>query len=51
MIKQNLETLNFELSQDDMIRINALDQNFRFNRGGFLGWKENMDWKELWDYE
>merc|ERR1719445_246972 len=51
MIKQNLETLDFSLSEEHMQRIDALDKNFRYHRGEFLGWKENMDWQELWDYE
>ena len=51
MIKQNLETLDFELSAEQMDSIDKLDKNFRYHRGEFLGWKENMDWQELWDWE
>eukprot|EP00484_Ammonia_sp_Unknown_P030122 CAMPEP_0197028238 /NCGR_PEP_ID=MMETSP1384-20130603/7966_1 /TAXON_ID=29189 /ORGANISM="Ammonia sp." /LENGTH=373 /DNA_ID=CAMNT_0042457207 /DNA_START=26 /DNA_END=1147 /DNA_ORIENTATION=- len=51
MIKQNLETLEFSLSDDQMKRIDALDKNFRFHRGEFLAWNDNMEWQELWDNE
>lgn len=51
MIRQNLETLHFTLSDDQMLRIDALDRNFRFHRGEFLAWKEDMQWQELWDWE
>merc|ERR1712228_481643 len=51
MIKQNMETLEFELSDKQMDCIDKLDKNFRYHRGEFWGWKENMDWQELWDWE
>eukprot|EP01083_Nonionella_stella_P035559 97019_1 len=51
MIKQNLETLDFVLSDEHMKRIDRLDKHFRYHRGEFLGWREDMEWQELWDYE
>eukprot|EP01083_Nonionella_stella_P089501 249722_1 len=51
MIKQNLETLDFVLSDEHMAKINAMDRRFRLSRAEFLGWRADQPWEEMWDYE
>eukprot|EP01084_Bolivina_argentea_P105350 188633_1 len=51
MIQENFDTLNFQLSQQHMERIDALDKHFRFARGEVFRWKEDQTWEELFDYE
>jgi len=51
MIRQNLQTLDFTLTEEQMQTIDALDKNFRYHRGEFLTWTDDMEWEELWDYE
>ena len=51
MIRENFDTLNFALSDEQMERITAIDRHFRFQRGEVMFWREGQKWEEMFDFE
>ena len=49
-ILENCSIYDFELSEEDMSAIKALDKGFRFAKRSFL-LPSPQDWKDLWDGE
>ena len=49
-IMENCSIYDFELSEEDMSAIKALDKGFRFAKRSFL-LPSPQDWKDLWDGE
>ena len=49
-IKENCSIYDFELSEEEMSEIKAIDKGFRFAKRSFLV-PSPQDWKDLWDGE
>ena len=49
-ILENCSIFDFELSEEDMSAIKALDKGYRYARPTFL-FPEGTDWKDVWDHE
>jgi len=47
---ENLEAVvKVQLNENDMQEISKIDKNCRLIKGQVFLWKENQDWKDLWD--
>eukprot|EP01084_Bolivina_argentea_P248951 416554_1 len=51
MLDQNMYAANIKLSNEQMKRIECIDQNHRLTKGQVFCWYKEQPWQELWDNE